>query len=168
MGTSISGRSARKSVVQVRMQATAAMAEAVTARFQLACQAWSLTSVPVSLPAGALGQRGANTHSGAHSALLIALVIPGRLAPGHQERLAKRPWPPGWEAAIQAVTWAREVKPSLVGMCSTWFSAVRCETTSPAAISLLLRSPAVTYRSDGGDGAAALRGAHRARRRPFG
>ncbi len=28
------------------MQATAAVADAVTARFQLACQAWSLTSVP--------------------------------------------------------------------------------------------------------------------------
>ena len=46
MGTSISGRSARKSVAQVGMQATAAVADAVTARFQLACQAWSLTSVP--------------------------------------------------------------------------------------------------------------------------
>ena len=48
-GTSILGRSSRKSVVQVRMQATAAAAEAVTARFQLACQAWSLTRVPRSV-----------------------------------------------------------------------------------------------------------------------
>ena len=31
------------------MQATAAAAEAVTARFQLACQAWSLTRVPRSV-----------------------------------------------------------------------------------------------------------------------
>jgi hypothetical protein len=46
MGTSILGRSSRKSVAQVPMQATAAVAEAVTARFQLACQAWSLTRVP--------------------------------------------------------------------------------------------------------------------------
>jgi hypothetical protein len=46
MGTSISGRSARKSVAQVPMQATAAVAEAVTARFQLAWKAWSLTRVP--------------------------------------------------------------------------------------------------------------------------
>jgi hypothetical protein len=36
MGTSILGRSSRKSVAQVPMHATAAMAEAVTARFQLA------------------------------------------------------------------------------------------------------------------------------------
>ena len=36
MGTSILGRSARKSVAQVPMQATAAVADAVTAMFQLA------------------------------------------------------------------------------------------------------------------------------------
>jgi hypothetical protein len=36
MGTSILGRSSRKSVVQVPMQATAAVADAVTARFQFA------------------------------------------------------------------------------------------------------------------------------------
>src|SRR5690242_12768267 len=41
IGTSILGRSARKSVVHVLMQATVAVAEAVTAKFQLACQAWS-------------------------------------------------------------------------------------------------------------------------------
>ena len=46
MGTSILGRSSRKSVAQVPMQATAAVAEAVTARFQLAAKAWSLTRVP--------------------------------------------------------------------------------------------------------------------------
>jgi hypothetical protein len=40
MGTSILGRSSRKSVVQVPMHATAAAADAATARFQEACQAW--------------------------------------------------------------------------------------------------------------------------------
>src|SRR5215831_12644604 len=48
------------------------------------------------LPARRVSE-GANTHSTTHSALLIALVLPGQLAPGRQERLAKRPWPPGWE-----------------------------------------------------------------------
>ena len=46
MGTSILARSARKSVSQVAMQATAAAAEAAAAMFQLAWKAWSLTRVP--------------------------------------------------------------------------------------------------------------------------
>ena len=45
---------------------------------------------------------------------------------------------------VQAATWAREVKPSLVKMRSMWPSAVRCEITSSAAISLLLRPPATS------------------------
>src|SRR5262249_2547121 len=46
MGTSILGRSGRKSGVQVPMQAAAGVAEGVRARFQGACQAWSDTGVP--------------------------------------------------------------------------------------------------------------------------
>ena len=46
-------------------------------------------------------------------------------------------------AAIQAATWVRLVRPSLVRMCSTWLSAVRCEMTSLAAISLLARPWAI-------------------------
>src|SRR5262249_59115978 len=49
-------------------------------------------------------------------------------------RAAQRPSPSGCDEAAQAAILAREVKPSLVRMCSTWFSAVRCEITSSAAI----------------------------------
>src|SRR5262249_22672765 len=58
-------------------------------------------------------------------------------------RAAQRPAPSGCDAAAQAAIWAREVKPSLIRMCSTWFSAVRCEITSSAAMSLLLRPAAI-------------------------
>lgn len=45
-GTSIFGRSAPKSVSQGGMHATAAVADAAVAMFQLAWNAWSLTRVP--------------------------------------------------------------------------------------------------------------------------
>jgi hypothetical protein len=47
VGTSILGRSARKSVSQVGTQACAAQAEAATATLKLACQACSLMRVPL-------------------------------------------------------------------------------------------------------------------------
>jgi hypothetical protein len=46
VGTSIFGRSARKSVNHVPTQAYVAYAEAPTATLKLACQAWSLIRVP--------------------------------------------------------------------------------------------------------------------------
>jgi hypothetical protein len=45
-GTSILGRSSRKSVCQVVMHATAAVADAAAAMFQLDWKAWWLTRVP--------------------------------------------------------------------------------------------------------------------------
>jgi hypothetical protein len=54
-GTSIFGRSARKSVSQGGMHATAAAADAAVAMFQLAWNAWSLTRVPPST--SAVGRR---------------------------------------------------------------------------------------------------------------
>src|SRR6266508_415201 len=52
-------------------------------------------------------------------------------------------------SVTQLATCAREAKPSLLRMCSTWVSAVRCEITSLAAISLLLNpspmSSAISY-----------------------
>jgi hypothetical protein len=50
-------------------------------------------------------------------------------------------------STAHAAICAREVKPSLTRMCSTWVSAVRCEMTSFDAICLLLKpratSPAI-------------------------
>jgi len=62
------------------------------------------------------------------------LVVPlfGRGAhPAHRaDRYPPAPLP--GSAVAQAAIWAREVKPSLVRMFSTWPSAVRCEMTSRA------------------------------------
>jgi len=46
-------------------------------------------------------------------------------------------------STTHAAICARELNPSLVRMCSTWASAVRCETTNCPAMSLLVR-PAAT------------------------
>src|SRR6516162_5750650 len=73
---------------------------------------------------------------------LLAWLLPRRLA--LLARAAERPSPSGCDVAAQAATWAREMKPSLVKMCSTWFSAVRCAITSSAAICLLLRPAAIS------------------------
>jgi len=70
-------------------------------------------------------------------------------------------------AVTQVAIWAREVKPSLVRMCSTWVSAVRCAMTRVLAVSLLddpAATSSATCCSSGQRGRRRLAGVGRGRR----
>ncbi len=96
-----------------------------------------------------------------------SMSVPSSGRPRRSVRLGRRPDPLGvrygFDDAIRAATWARELTPSLLRMLRTWLSTVCTEMNRRAPISLLLR-PSATNRATSASRDREQR--HRRRHRP--